>query len=142
MVGMESARSPLAAALDRVGDRWSFLVIDALMDSPRRFNDLSRAVEGIAPNVLSDRLRRLEQASVVSAQPYSQRPVRYEYRLTEDGQEMAGVLRLLSSWAQVAGVGAGGLHHEACGTQLEAQWYCPTCISVVPDEDSSELRRL
>jgi len=125
-----------------VGDRWSFLVVDALMDSPLRFNDLSRAVESIAPNILSDRLRRLEIAGIVSAQPYSQRPLRHEYRLTEDGHEMAGVLRLLSSWAQGAGATEGGLHHKACGTQLEARWYCPTCTSVVPDEESSELRRL
>jgi DNA-binding HxlR family transcriptional regulator len=142
MVGMSAEQSPLAAALERVGDRWSFLVIDALMDSPLRFNHLSRAVDGIAPNILSDRLRRLEQAGVVAAQPYSQRPLRHEYRLTEDGQEMAGVLRLLSSWALGAGASEGGLHHETCGTQLEARWFCPTCAAVVRDEDSSELRRL
>ena len=48
----------------RVGDRWSFLVVEALLDGPRRFNDLAAAVPGIAPNILTDRLRRLEREGV------------------------------------------------------------------------------
>jgi DNA-binding HxlR family transcriptional regulator len=142
MDAMARPSSPLAEALQRVGDRWSLLVIDALMESPLRFNDLSQAVEGIAPNVLSERLRRLEGAGVITAQPYSQRPLRHEYRLTEDGRELAGVLRLLSSWGRGSDMGDGGLHHEACGTALEARWYCPTCATVVEDEEGSILRRV
>jgi DNA-binding HxlR family transcriptional regulator len=138
---MADARSPLAQALDRVGDRWSLLIVDALMASPLRFGELSRSVAGIAPNVLSARLDRLENARVITSSPYSQRPLRFEYRLTAEGQELAGVLRLLSSWGQGADV-AAGLRHEACGTQLEAQWYCPTCASVVAEEEGSELRRV
>lgn len=139
---MASTSAPLVEALQRVGDRWSLLIIDALLEAPLRFNDLARAVEGIAPNILSQRLRRLEGARVVAAEPYSQRPLRYEYRLTEDGQELAGVLRLLSSWGLGAEPGEAGLHHDACGTPLEARWFCPTCEAVVDDEDGSELRRV
>src|SRR5437660_1518138 len=51
---------PLEAALDRVGDRWSLLVVEALLDGPRRFGELGDALPGIAPNILTDRLRRLE----------------------------------------------------------------------------------
>jgi DNA-binding HxlR family transcriptional regulator len=61
--------SPLAAALERVGDKWSLLLIEALLAGPRRFNELTDAVEGIAPNILTDRLRRLEAERVVRAQP-------------------------------------------------------------------------
>ncbi|MGH2488028.1 MAG: winged helix-turn-helix transcriptional regulator, partial [Candidatus Limnocylindria bacterium] len=52
--------TPLAAALDRVGDRWSLLLIEALLEGPRRFTELSSTLDGIAPNTLTDRLRRLE----------------------------------------------------------------------------------
>jgi DNA-binding HxlR family transcriptional regulator len=52
---MASASSPLAAALERVGDRWSLLLVEALLPGPRRFSELSEAVPGIAPNILSDR---------------------------------------------------------------------------------------
>src|SRR5712691_3402718 len=70
-------RSPLAAALTAVGDRWTLLLVEALLEGPRRFNDLQDEVTGIAPNILSDRLRRLEQEGLAIAQPYSERPPRY-----------------------------------------------------------------
>ena len=140
MATVAGSGSPLAEALRRVGDRWSLLVIDALMGSPMRFNDLSRSVEGIAPNILTDRLRRLERAGVVAAEPYSERPLRYEYHLTEDGQELAGVVRLLATWGRGPDAGTEGLHHDACGTAIEARWYCPTCASLVEQEEGSGLR--
>ena len=56
----ETPPTPLAAALDSVGDRWTLLLVEALLDGPRRFGDLQEALGGIAPNVLTQRLRRLE----------------------------------------------------------------------------------
>ena len=53
--------SPLAEALVGVGDRWTLLVVQALLDGPRRFNDLLEQIPGIAPNILSERLKRLER---------------------------------------------------------------------------------
>ena len=71
----EQARvSPLQAALDSVGDRWSLLVVESLLVGPRRFNDLQASLAGIAPNILSDRLKRLERERVLQARPYSERP--------------------------------------------------------------------
>jgi DNA-binding HxlR family transcriptional regulator len=140
-VGVTRSRSPLADALSRVGDRWSLLVIDALLDGPARFADLSRSVPGIAPNILAQRLRHLQVSGVVLSEPYSQRPLRHTYRLSEEGQELAGVVRLLASWGGGTGMGQG-LHHSACGTAMEARWYCPTCTRVVEEEDSTDLRQL
>src|ERR671911_845455 len=90
--------SPLAAALEAVGDRWTLLLVEALLDGPRRFGDLQEALEGIAPNVLTQRLRRLEGEGLVVAQPYSQRPPRFVYELSAAGNELAGALRLLAHW--------------------------------------------
>ena len=90
--------SPLAAALASVGDRWTLHVVAALLDGPRRFGDLQEEVGGIAPNVLSQRLRRLEDDGLVIAQPYSERPPRFVYELSEAGRGLAGVLRLLVDW--------------------------------------------
>ena len=56
----EPASSPLAAALDSVGDRWTLLLVEALLEGPRRFGDLQEQLPRIAPNVLTQRLRRLE----------------------------------------------------------------------------------
>ena len=130
--------SGLDAALERVGDRWSLLIVEALLDGPRRFNDLGTAVAGIAPNILTDRLRRLERAGVIVGQRYSERPVRLAYSLTADGQELAGVLRLLAAWG--SGSESDGLRHLVCGTALEARWWCPTCSVAIGEEEASSLR--
>ena len=66
---MAAPSSPLAAALERVGDRWSLLLVEALLPGARRFGELSEAVPGIAPNILADRLRRLESGRVVGPRP-------------------------------------------------------------------------
>ncbi|MDQ3492968.1 MAG: helix-turn-helix transcriptional regulator [Chloroflexota bacterium] len=143
---MEAPASPVAAldaALSRVGDRWSLLIVEALLDGPRRFNELAAQVTAIAPNILAERLRRLERERVVLSEPYSRRPPRLEYRLTQDGLELAGVLRLLAAWGDrgpASSSGEGGLQHEPCGTVLEARWYCPTCERSVVDAEGSDLR--
>src|ERR1700724_2574166 len=88
----------LQGALARGGDRWTLLVIDALQGGPRRFGELQEALGGIATNVLSQRLRRLEKDGVIVALPYSTRPPRYAYELTAAGRELAGALLLLTRW--------------------------------------------
>jgi DNA-binding HxlR family transcriptional regulator len=137
---IEQSGSALDAALGRVGDRWSFLVVESLLEGPRRFNELVTALPGIAPNILTDRLRRLEREGVLVGRKYSDRPARMAYSLTEDGQELAGVLRLLAAWGAGAS-GAEGVRHVTCGSLLEARWYCPTCaVTVDEHEEASALR--
>jgi DNA-binding HxlR family transcriptional regulator len=139
---MASHDSPLAAALERVGDRWSLLLVEALLPGPRRFNELSEAVSGIAPNILADRLRRLEAERVVSATPYSERPPRFAYALTDEGQELAGALRLLADWGSRVSRESEPLRHAACGTPVEARWYCPTCDRPVEGQEAEQVRRV
>jgi DNA-binding HxlR family transcriptional regulator len=141
-VRSEGSRSPLELALERVGDRWSLLVVEALLDGQRRFNELLEAVSGIAPNILTDRLRRLEREGVVLARPYSERPPRMEYALTSAGRDLAGALRLLADWGARRSDDADPLRHDLCGTPLEARWYCPTCTVVVNDPSQTEGRIL
>ena len=146
-------RSPLAEALRQVGDRWSLLIVDALLDGPLRFGDLEESVAGVASNILSQRLKQLEHDGVVVSRRYLARPPRYAYELTGAGRDLAGALRLLTAWgarrtrgdagsAETAGPAGSkdfgeppeGPRHELCGTPLEARWYCPTC-DVVADDD-------
>jgi DNA-binding HxlR family transcriptional regulator len=139
---MASHDSPLAAALERVGDRWSLLLVEALLPGPRRFNELAEAVTGIAPNILADRLRRLESERVVSATPYSERPPRFAYALTAEGAELAGALRLLADWGSRVSRESEPLRHAACGTPVEARWYCPTCDRPVEGREAEQVRRV
>src|SRR5215469_9267973 len=136
---MTSMASALDVAMARVGDRWTLQVVEALLTGPRRFSELQEAIAGVAPNVLSSRLRRLEQLGLVVASPYSERPPRLEYRITEAGREPAGAVLLLTRWGgRDAGPEESGPRHGVCGTPLEPRWYCPTC-AVVSDEGDDNL---
>jgi DNA-binding HxlR family transcriptional regulator len=124
----------------RVGDRWTLLVVDALLTGPKRFSELQEDIPRLAPNVLTARLRRLEREGLVVAARYSDRPPRVEYRISEAGRDLAGALRLLARWgARDAGGDVEGPHHRSCGTALEARWFCPTCERVT-DHADDDLR--
>jgi DNA-binding HxlR family transcriptional regulator len=135
----DSLASPaLAEALAAVGDRWTLLIVAALLSGARRFGELQSELGGIAPNVLSSRLRQLTEQGLVVAEPYSQRPERFVYELTGTGRELAGPLRLLTQWGARQS-GGGTAVHAACGHPLEAVWYCPTCQERVADDEAGEL---
>jgi DNA-binding HxlR family transcriptional regulator len=135
----QESRSALADALATVGDRWTLLVIAALLDGPRRFGELQQEVDGIAPNVLTQRLRQLERNALVVARLYSERPPRFVYELSAAGRELAGVLRLLSGWGARNSETSSAPRHVVCGTAMEARWWCPTCERPVSDEEGEEL---
>jgi DNA-binding HxlR family transcriptional regulator len=134
----EPPTDALAEAAAAVGDRWTLLVIAALLYGPRRFGELQAEVKGIAPNVLTQRLRALERDGLLVARPYSERPARFVYELTDPGRELSGVLRLLAGWGARH---AGGTppRHAVCGTPMEARWWCPTCEQPVSEDDGEEL---
>jgi len=146
---MESSERPesqgprhaaLAEALDRVGDRWTLLVIAALLDGPKRFGQIQEDLPGIAPNVLTGRLRQLERNALVVARAYSDRPPRFVYELTTSGHELAGVLRLLAGWGARGSGQESEIRHSVCGTPMEARWWCPTCEQPVAEDDGEELQ--
>lgn len=129
----------LAHALEVVGDRWTLQVVAALLDGPRRFGELTESLDGIAPNVLTTRLRQLERQGLVAATPYSQRPVRLAYALTDSGRELTSAISLLSAWGARQTGGTEGPVHSSCGTALETVLYCPTCERA-PDEAAEFVR--
>jgi DNA-binding HxlR family transcriptional regulator len=116
------------------------LLVEALLDGGRRFNELAEALPAIAPNILADRLRRLERERIVVATPYQQRPPRMSYALTSDGLDLASALRLLADWGARRSERPEPLHHELCGTSLETRWWCPTCSVAVDDPTTIETR--
>jgi DNA-binding HxlR family transcriptional regulator len=75
------------------------VIRDLLFLGKRRFGELLGSPEGIPTNILTDRLRRLEEGGVVEKIPYQLRPPRYEYQLTEKGKDLLPVLRTLAEWS-------------------------------------------
>ena len=87
-------------AIQLLGKRWTGLLLDALMEGPRRFCELTATVEGLSDRVLSDRLRELEVEGVVERTVYPQIPVRVEYKLTEKGLALKPVVEAIHNWAE------------------------------------------
>lgn len=132
----------LWTAAEEVGDRWTLLIAAALLAGPRRFGDLQRALPGIAPNVLTQRLRRMVALGLVASEPYTRRPPRLVYELTGAGRELEGPLRMLGAWG-ARRAGGEGPRHALCGTPLEARLWCPVCERPVDDgDDPEELQHL
>lgn len=90
---------PLRDILDRVGDKWSVLVVVLLGDGTRRFSDLRRSVEGISQRMLTHTLRQLERDGLISRTVYPTVPLRVEYTLTPLGQTLLEPLAALAQWA-------------------------------------------
>lgn len=91
---------PLRDILDRVGDKWSVLVVILLRDGKMRFSDLRRAVEGISQRMLTQTLRQLERDGLVDRTVYPSVPVRVEYELTALGRTLIKPLSALAGWAE------------------------------------------
>src|SRR5262249_7902411 len=87
---------PVACTLDLLGDRWTLLVVRDLLRGKSRYGDFLASREGIPTNILAERLKRLQEAGVVDAAPYSEHPPRFEYRLTPKGLELAPVVRAMA----------------------------------------------
>jgi DNA-binding HxlR family transcriptional regulator len=93
----EAMQCPVARSLERVGEWWSMLILRDAFYGIRRFDDFIQSL-GIAPNILSRRLADLVQAGLLERRPYSTRPRRYEYVLTEQGRDFRPVLLALMAW--------------------------------------------
>ena len=91
---------PTRVVLDRIGDKWTVLVIGALAAGPLRFTELRQRVGGVAPKVLTQTLRAMERDGLLTRTVFAQVPPRVDYALTELGQSLDGPLTVLTDWAE------------------------------------------
>src|SRR5215471_10358965 len=97
--GQESC--PVARTLDLIGERWTLLILrDLFLKGPRRFQDFQESMDGLAPNILSARLKDLEENGLVTRRAYSQHPPRLEYHLSAKGRSLSPVLKALKQWGE------------------------------------------
>jgi DNA-binding HxlR family transcriptional regulator len=93
----EGQNCSIARALELVGERWTLLIIRDAFLGVRRFDEFHESL-GVARNVLADRLTRLVEEGILERSAYSERPPRFEYRLSEKGRELAVPLLALMQW--------------------------------------------
>lgn len=102
---------PVARSLDLVGDRWSMLIVRDAFDGVRRFSDFQRGL-GVARNILTDRLKRLVEAGVLTSQAASDGSSYQEYVLTAAGLDLFPVIVALRQWGE-RNLFARGERHSA-----------------------------
>ena len=118
---------PMARSLEFLGERWTLLIVRDLLRGPQKFQDLSASLSGVAPAVLSLRLKLLEERGVITRRIYSDHPPRAEYSLTPAGRELGPVVAALTIWGSRHLKTERELAHERCDHAVELIYYCPHC---------------
>jgi DNA-binding HxlR family transcriptional regulator len=131
---------PVAKSLEVLGDRWTLLVVRDLLRGTRRFQDLQAGLPGIAPNILSDRLKLMERHGLVTRSFYSEHPPRAQYTLTERGQGLGLVVGALADWGTRHVYKRARLVHADCGREVRLGYHCEACGGRVRG-GAVELRR-
>jgi DNA-binding HxlR family transcriptional regulator len=126
--------SSVAEVVNILGDTWSILLIRDACMGISRFDDFQRHL-GVARNVLSNRIKKLITAGILDRVAYSEKPLRYEYRLTEKGSELWVLIAVLREWGDrwiaPAGKAPFSVSHMNCGGRLKAKVECTTCSTEV-----------
>jgi DNA-binding HxlR family transcriptional regulator len=116
-----------AAALNLIGERWALLVVREIAFGNKRFDAIARNT-GAPRDRLAVRLRTLEAGGVITRRQYSEHPPRYEYELTEAGQELRGVLTALRAWGDKWVVDSPpSVFDHVCGHELDPALICRHC---------------
>jgi len=112
----------IARSLELVGERWSLLVVREIFHGRRKFSEMQRSL-GVARNVLTARLQRMVDEGILERRPYSERPERYEYFLTEKGLDLWPVMIALMHWGDKYEPNPDGppsiVVHKECGGEID-----------------------
>jgi DNA-binding HxlR family transcriptional regulator len=125
----------IASALTFLGEKWALLVVRELALGVHRFDEIQRYT-GAPRDILTSRLRRLEDAGVLERRQYSERPARFGYHLTPAGKELRPILLSLAAWGEkwTDELQAYQWVHE-CGAPLELEHTCKACGERVTGSD-------
>jgi DNA-binding HxlR family transcriptional regulator len=122
---------PVAKSLELVGERWTLLIVRDLLDGPRRFQDFHASLPGIAPALLSERLKLMEEHGLCARRFYSEHPPRAEYVLTDKGRELGFVIGALATWGSRHVHASTALVSGDCGHEVQLRYFCPQCAKRV-----------
>lgn len=100
----------IAQSLNIIGDRWTLLIVHEILTGKSSFNEIKKSLNGISSNLLSDRLKYLEEEGLIKSELYSEHPPRYSYKLTKSGEELEHVFNALILW--------GSSHLQKCFKKL------------------------
>jgi DNA-binding HxlR family transcriptional regulator len=130
---------PVGRSTEVVGDKWTTLVLREMYMGTTRFEEILIQTEA-TPQMLASRLKSLESDGMVERHPYQQKPLRYEYRLTEKGKAFYPVIQTLRTWGETWCKSKGEevavrFTHRKCGHEVGLDYVCPSCGEYVERGD-------
>ena len=132
----------VAKALEVIGERWSLLIVRAVMHGNRRFGEIQNSL-GIARNVLTTRLQRLVDEDILERRAYSESPPRYEYFLTQKGLDLWPALIALLNWGDRYSPDPDGprrlIVHKECGGTVSERGICEACGKILTARDAIQV---
>jgi DNA-binding HxlR family transcriptional regulator len=132
----------VAKALEVIGERWSLLIVRAVMHGNRRFGEMQESL-GIARNVLSARLQRLVDEEILERRAYQESPPRYEYFLTQKGLDLWPALIALLNWGDRYSPSTEGprrlIVHKECGGTVSERGICESCGKLLTARDAKQV---
>jgi DNA-binding HxlR family transcriptional regulator len=132
----------VAQCLEIVGEWWSMLIIRDAFMGITRFDDFQQRL-GISRNILQQRLNHLVEADVFKKVPYSERPLRHDYKLTDRGRDLWPVLTAMRQWGDAHAAPDGPpiqVVHRDCGQVAEAVLICDSCGERIGPRDVKAVR--
>lgn len=118
----------IAQALNIIGDKWTLLILHQLMQGHDTYKELQENLEGIPSNLLSDRLKNLEQDHLITTNLYQAHPPRFRYFLTDSGNDLNDVFNSIILWGEKNLQKCHKqLRHKECSNQVQIKYYCSHC---------------
>ena len=126
----------IAQTLNLIGDRWSLLVLHRLLIGKGTYSELQQSLEGIPSNLLSKRLKTLEEYGLITSELYQAHPPRYQYTLTQSGRELEDIFNAIILWGEKnLKTCYKHLVHRDCGHGIEIKYFCKNCGRIISADE-------